>query len=130
DEIQQLVEEHEENDESISKIDKKDVETILTNSGIQNVQSEKIETTLKQMTDNEAYELKTHNIVPKYASKSIKIQTKAADLKVSPQNLKYMKQVHLDGKLCLVIELDENTVIDGFEMTPEVLYRKAEDMEE
>lgn len=130
DEIQHLAEEHEENDEPISTLDTKDVQTVLTNSGIEDVQTEQIETTLKRMTDNEAYELKTQNIVPKYASKSLKIQTKAADIKVSPQNLQYIRQVHLDGKLCLVLELDENTVIDGFEMIPEVLYKKAEDVEE
>ncbi|HLR02996.1 MAG TPA: DUF4317 family protein [Virgibacillus sp.] len=130
DEIQQLVEAHEENDEPVSKLDTKDVESVLTNSGIQDVSTEKIESTVKDMTDDETYEFKTQNIVPKYTSKSIKIETKAADLKVSPQNLKYIRQVNLNGKLCLVLELDENAVIDGFEMIPEVLYEKADDEDE
>lgn len=57
--------------------------------------------------------------MPKYNSKSIKIQTKVADLKLSPQELRYVRQMRVDGKLCLVIELDEGTVIEGFEMLTE-----------
>ncbi|HLQ71491.1 MAG TPA: DUF4317 domain-containing protein [Bacillota bacterium] len=126
DEVQHLVEAHEENGDDSPTLDKKDVENILTNSGVQNVDAERIEETLKRMTDNHNYELKTNNIVPKYTSKSIKIQTKVADIKVSPQDLKYVRQIHLNGKLSLVIELDENTVIDGFEMIPEALIDKKE----
>src|SRR5699024_2665989 len=126
DEVQHLVEAHEENGDDSPTLDKKDVENILTNSGVQNVDDERIEETLKRMTDNDNYELKTHNIVPKYTSKSIKIQTKVADIKVSPQDLKYVRQIHLNGKLSLVSELDENTVSDGFEMIPEALIDKKE----
>src|SRR5699024_9125459 len=118
DETQQPVEAHKANNEPVSKLDSYDMASVLTNSGIHDVSTEKIESTVRNTTDDETDEFKTQNIVPKYTSKSIKIETKAADLKVSPQNLKYIRQVNLNGKLCLVLELDENAVIDGFEMIP------------
>lgn len=37
----------------------------------------------------------------------------------------YVRQVELNGKLCLMIEVEENTVIEGFEMVPEALIQKV-----
>ncbi len=68
-------------------------------------------------------------MVPKYTSKSIKIKTKVADIKVCPQDLRYVRQTTLDGKLCLMIEVEENTVIEGFEMIPEAIFNRVEDKE-
>ncbi|WP_010650099.1 DUF4317 domain-containing protein [Oceanobacillus massiliensis] len=127
DEINRVVEENEEPD--APKLDYRDVEKVLKSSGIQDVDQEKVESAFKKVIDDEKYELKATSILPKYASKSIKIKTKVADIKVSPQDLRYVRQLHLDGKLCLMIEVEENTVIEGFEMIPEVLFKQAEDVE-
>ena len=56
--------------------------------------------------------------------KSIKIKTKVADVAIRPQDLKYVRQVKMDGKLCLMIEVEENTMIEGFEMIPEALFKQ------
>eukprot|EP00130_Batrachochytrium_dendrobatidis_P008392 XP_006683267.1 hypothetical protein BATDEDRAFT_93033 [Batrachochytrium dendrobatidis JAM81] len=124
DEIQRVIEENEEPE--APKIDYKDVANVLRSSGIQDIDTEKVESAFDKIIDDKAYEMKATSIVPKYTSKSIKIKTKVADLSVSPQELRYVRQVHIDGKLCLIIELEENTMIEGFEMLPEALFQKRE----
>ncbi|MFD2682636.1 DUF4317 domain-containing protein [Bacillus seohaeanensis] len=127
-EIHRVLEDNEEED--TPKLDYKDVEKVLKSSGVEDVDTEKVETAFKTVIDDEKYEFKANNIVPKYTSKSIKIETKVANVSISPQDLRYVRQVELNGKLFLMIEVEENTVIEGFEMIPEALFRKAEDNNE
>ncbi len=116
-EVQRVIEETD--PEDTPKLDYRDVETVLKTSGVEDVQAENVEAAFKKVIDDEHFELKANNVMPKYNSKSIKIQTKVADIKLSPQELRYVRQIRVDGKLCLVIELEENTVIEGFEMLTE-----------
>lgn len=71
------------------------------------------------ITDNEGYELKASSIVPKYKTKSIKINTKVANISISPQDLEFVRQVNYKGKRCIMIEIEEDAEIDGFKMLPE-----------
>ncbi|MEI3604994.1 DUF4317 domain-containing protein [Pseudogracilibacillus sp. SE30717A] len=119
-EIHRVVEENEE--EEPPTLDYRDVENVLKISGVEHVEREEVESAFETVIDDKAYELKASNVLPKYNSKSIKIKTKVAEIKVSPQDLKYVRQVQVDGKLCLMIEVEENTVIEGFEMIPEAMY--------
>lgn len=119
-EINRVIEESD--DEEEPTLDYKDVERVLTASGIKNVDTEKVETAFQRVIDDEKYEIKATNIVPKFDAKSIKIETKVANVKVSPQDLKYVKKVNFEGKRYLIIEVEEDTVIDGFTMIPEVLF--------
>ncbi|ASN06984.1 DUF4317 domain-containing protein [Virgibacillus necropolis] len=123
-EIHRVVEENEEED--VPKLDYKDVEKVLRSSGIEDVNPEKVESAFKTVIDDESYEFKANNIVPKYTSKSIKIETKIANISISPQDLRFVRQVHFDGKSYLMMEVEENTVIEGFEMIPEALFKKVE----
>lgn len=116
-EIQRVIEETD--PEETPRLDYRDVQTVLQSSGIEDVETEKVEAAFKKITDDERFELKANNVMPKYNTKSIKVQTKVADLKLSPQELRYVRQMRIDGKLCLVIELEESTVIEGFEMLTE-----------
>lgn len=116
-EIQRVIEETD--PEETPVLDYHDIGSVLENSGIEDVQSDAVEAAFKKMTNDENFELKANNVIPKYDSKSIKIKTKVADLKVSPSELRYLRQIRLNGKLCLVIELDENTTIEGFEIIEE-----------
>ncbi len=116
-EINRVVEENEE--EEPPTLDYRDVENVLKVSGIEDVEREKVESAFETVIDDKTYELKANNVLPNYNSKSIKIKTKVAEIKLSPQDLKYVRQVHVNGKLCLMIEVEENTVIEGFEMIPE-----------
>ncbi|MFC4560025.1 DUF4317 domain-containing protein [Virgibacillus kekensis] len=127
-EIHRVVEENEEDD--IPRLDYKDVEKVLTSSGIEDVSTEKVESAFKTVIDDEKYAFKATSIVPKYNSKSIKIETKIANISISPQDLRHVRQVHFHGKRYLMMEVEENTVIEGFEMIPEALFQKAPDDEE
>jgi hypothetical protein len=116
-EINRVIDENEEED--TPKLDFKDVERVLKVSGIEDVNIDKVEMAYRKVIDDEKYEFKASSIVPKYTSKSIKINTKVANISISPQDLKYVKQVNYNGKRCILIEVDEDTVIEGFKMIPE-----------
>lgn len=115
-EIHRVVEENEE--ETPPTLDYKDVERVLQQSGEQ-VETDKVKTAFQRVTDNETYELKASSIVPKYNSKSIKINTKIANIAISPQDLEYVRQVNYQGKRCIMIEIEEDAEIEGFKMLPE-----------
>ncbi|MBM7541053.1 DUF4317 domain-containing protein [Amphibacillus cookii] len=125
-EVHRIVEENEAEDDT-PKLDYKDVEQVLKHSGIETVDHEKLQTAFQNVVDNDQYELKAKHIVPKYNSKSIKINTKVANVAVSPEDLRFVKQIHFSGKRYLMIEVEEDTVIDGFTMIPEVFGEKSED---
>ena len=118
-EIHELVENHEE--EEPAKLDAKDIEQVLKSSGVENIEQERIQEALKQYTDDEHFEVKAQNIVPKFNSKSIKINTKVANIEVSPQDLRYVRQVVFNSKRYLMIEVEEEAIIDGFKVIPEAL---------
>ncbi|MDG5789717.1 DUF4317 domain-containing protein [Evansella sp. AB-P1] len=116
-EINRVVEENEEDD--TPKLDYRDVERVLKVSGIEGIDTEKVETAFQKVIDDEKYEIKASSIVPKYTSKSIKIETKVAKISISPQDLRFVRQINFTGKRYLMIEVEEDTVIDGFTMIPE-----------
>ena len=114
-EINSFIEEHA--DEDAPKLDYKDVERVLTASGVEDVRTEKVEQAFRQVTDNVKYELKAESVIPKYTSKSIKINTKIANITISPQDLQYVRQVNYQGKRCLLIEIDDSNP-DRYVMIP------------
>lgn len=116
-EINHVIEESE--DEEPPKLGYKELERVLKSSGLEEVDTEKVETAFQKVIDDDKYELKASSIVPKYNSKSIKIETKVAKISISPQDLRYVKQVNFNGKRCIMIEVEEDTVIEGFTMIPE-----------
>ncbi|WP_138752188.1 DUF4317 domain-containing protein [Paenibacillus sinopodophylli] len=118
-EIHQIIVTGEEEDPP--KLDYKDVELMLTASGVENVTTEKVERAFQTVVDDKNYELKASSVIPKFTSKSIKIDTKVAAISVSPQDLKYVKQVNYRGKRCILIEVDEDVVIEGFTLSTETL---------
>ncbi|GIP45718.1 hypothetical protein J45TS6_41770 [Paenibacillus sp. J45TS6] len=119
-EIQYVIETNEEEEEP-PKLDYKDLERVLTVSGVEDVTPEKVERAFETIIDDRNYELKASSVMPKYTTKSIKIDTKVATISVSPQDLKYVKQVNFQGKRCIMIEVDEDVVIEGFTLSTETL---------
>ncbi|MGY4690992.1 DUF4317 domain-containing protein [Salibacterium sp. K-3] len=115
-EINRVVEENEE--DTPPTLDYKDVGNVLKQSGEQ-VDPEYVKTAFQRAADNETHELKASSIVPKYNSKSIKINTKIANISISPQDLEYVRQVNYQGKRCIMIEVDEDAEVDGFKMLPQ-----------
>ncbi|GKV64064.1 MULTISPECIES: DUF4317 domain-containing protein [unclassified Sporosarcina] len=115
------VDEEEEDPEEPPALDKVQVERVLKMSGVDYVDAEQVKNAFESVVDNDMYEMKASHIVPSYTSKSIKIETKVANISVSPQDLKYVKQVNYDGKRCILIEVEEDTIIDGFKLISEKL---------
>ncbi len=123
-EINRVIEENEE--EETPKLDSKDVERVLKQSGVKDIHTEQIESAFKKVIDDDKYEIKASSIVPKYTSKSIKIETKVAKVSISPQDLRYVRQINFEGKRYLMIEVEEDTVIDGFKMITEAFGEKRD----
>ncbi|WNR43267.1 DUF4317 domain-containing protein [Paenibacillus roseipurpureus] len=118
-EIHRVIESNEE--EEPPKLDYRDVERMLSVSGVEDVTLEKVERAFQNVVDDKNYELKASSVIPKFTSKSIKIDTKVATITVSPQDLKYVRQVNYQGKRCIMIEVDEDVVIEGFTLNTETL---------
>ncbi|MGG1515429.1 DUF4317 domain-containing protein [Paenibacillus oryzisoli] len=118
-EVHRVIESHEE--EEPPKLDFTDVERMLKVSGVEDVTKEKVERAFQNVVDDRNYELKASSVIPKFTSKSIKIETKVATISVSPQDLKYVRQVNYQGKRCIMIEVDEDVVIEGFTLNTETL---------
>lgn len=123
DEIQRMMEvdDEEEAEETVPTLDTKEVTRVLKASGVEDVDSAKVERAFQKVVEDETYEMKAAHIVPSYASKSIKIETKVANIAISPQDLRYVRQVTVNGKRCLLIEVEEDTVIEGFTLLSEEL---------
>lgn len=113
--------EEEEEQEGVSALDKREVTRVLKASGVKNVDEGKVEMAFQTVVDDDMYEMKASHVVPSYTTKSIKIETKVANIAISPQDLKYVRQVNYDGKRCLLIEVEEDTMIEGFKLIEEEL---------
>lgn len=112
-EINQRVQEGvEDGDDEDSIVNYRDVESILTTSGIENVDTEKVKGAFKSVIDDEQHSFKAQNLLPK----TIKIDTEVAKLSIKPQHLKNVKYITHDGKRCLLLEINEDVVIEGFQL--------------
>ncbi|RKD22903.1 hypothetical protein BEP19_11750 [Ammoniphilus oxalaticus] len=125
-EINRLIDEEEEEQETSAMLDTKVVERVLKVSGVEEADTEKVQKAFKKVVDDENYELKASHVLPSFTSKSIKIDTKVAKISISPQDLKYVRQVNLNGKRCILIEVEEDAVIEGFTLLPEELLKEGE----
>ncbi|WLV24581.1 DUF4317 domain-containing protein [Aciduricibacillus chroicocephali] len=122
-EINRLMEDEEDDEEQIQTLDSRTVEKVLRASGIADVDTEKVQAAFQTVIDDEKYELKASNVVPNYNTKSIKIKTKVADIAISPQDLRYVRQINFNGRRCLLIEVEEDTMIEGFKLIEEETLR-------
>jgi len=120
-EIDKIVQDYEENEDSEESeppmLDSREIERILEVSGVEDVDTAKVEHAFKSVVDDENHEIKATNILPK----SIKINTKVADLSVSPKELKNIQYITYNGKRCLLIEIDEDVVVEGFKLETRTL---------
>lgn len=96
-----------------------DVKNILKNCGAEIISD--IETAFEE-TCGSKYDFKINNIVPEFNSKSIKITSEIANIALTPKDLNSVKQVrNKDGRRCLLIEIEEDIVIEGFTLETEEL---------
>ena len=95
----------------------RDVKNILDNCGAEIISD--IEAAFEE-TCGSKYDFKITNIVPEFNSKSIKITSEVANIILTPKDLNSVKQVkNKDGRRCLLIEIDEDIVIEGFKLETE-----------
>ena len=112
-EIDKIVEVYKEEDEEEEPVlDYRDVGEILTTSGLENVDESTVKEAFKMVIDDEQHAFKAHNLIPK----SIKINTEIAKLSIKPQDLKNVKYITYNGKRCLLLEIDEDVDIEGFQL--------------
>ena len=94
-----------------------DVKNILNNCGAEIISD--VETAFEE-TCGSNYNFKTNNIVPEFNSKSIKITSEIANITLTPKDLNSIKQVrNKDGRRCLLIEIEDDIVIEGFKLETE-----------
>ena len=60
------MEDEEEEEESIPTLDTKEVERVLKASGVEDVDTEKVEMAFQRVIDDETYEMKASHVVPNY----------------------------------------------------------------
>ena len=114
-EIDKLVQENNEDEESEIEspmLDYRDVERILTVSGVENVDTARVEHAFKAVVADETHEFKASSILPK----TIKIETKIATVSIHPKELGNVKYITFNGKQCLLLEVNEDVVVEGFRL--------------
>ena len=114
-EIDKLVQENNEDDESEIEspmLDYRDVERILTVSGVENVDTARVEHAFKAVVADETHEFKASSILPK----TVKIETKIATVSIHPKELGNVKYITFNGKQCLLLEVNEDVVVEGFRL--------------
>ncbi|CAH2713858.1 hypothetical protein BACCIP111895_01012 [Neobacillus rhizosphaerae] len=117
-EIDRVVQENQEKEDSEPPtLDHRDIERILTVSGVENVETAKVEHAFKSVVADEKHEFKASSLIPK----NIKISTKVANVTINPKDLKNLKYITYEGKRCLLLEVDEEVVVEGFRLESKTL---------
>ncbi|MHC1682750.1 MAG: DUF4317 family protein [Clostridiaceae bacterium] len=93
-----------------------EIKDVLIESGIEDLES--LEKAYQEVAADTVPEFKVQNIVPDMNSKSIKINTEDMSLSFAPKELKNIKKVkNKHGNTCLLIELNDDVIIDGFQLS-------------
>lgn len=118
-EIDKIVQESEdEEDEEAPSLNYRDIGTILTTSGVENVEPSAVKEAFKTVIADEQHTFKADNLIPK----AVKINTEVANLSLSPKDLKNVKYIMHNGKRCLLLEIDEDVEIEGFQLESSPFY--------
>ncbi|WP_368488576.1 DUF4317 domain-containing protein [Clostridium sp. BJN0013] len=98
-------------------LDINEVTRVLEESGVENTGV--VKSAFEEVCGGD-YEFKVRNVMPDFKSKSIKIENENTNITISPKDLSAVKQVvNKFGKKCLLIELKEDMIIDGFNLETE-----------
>ncbi len=110
-EIEKIVEMQKEfNEDEPATIDQQDVERILKQSGIGEIDTEKVKKAFTTVVADEQHEFKADSLIPK----KININTENAKIALTPDQLHNLKYVNYNGRKCLLIEIDDEVNIEGF----------------
>src|SRR5699024_1777064 len=117
DKIDQENEENEDETESPT-IDYRDVENDLRTRDIEKEEESKVKDALNSVIENEKHEFKASSLLPK----TVKINTETMKLSLSPKELKNVKYITFDGKPCLLIEMNDDVSVEGFQLETGTYY--------
>src|SRR5690625_483624 len=110
-EIDQIIEESKEDEDSEAPLlDYNDVEHILSSSGVENVDTERVKQTFQTIFDDEQHAFEAESLLPN----KVKINTDTTKISIDPKHLKDVKYITYEGKRCLLLEIGDDVEIEGF----------------
>jgi len=110
-EIDHIIEESKEDEDSETpQLDYNDVEHILSASGVENVDTERVKQTFQTIFDDEQHAFEAESLLPN----KVKINTDTTKISIDPKHLKDVKYITYEGKRCLLLEIGDDVEIEGF----------------
>lgn len=113
DKLNEIVEEHKEEPEPVL-LDKNEVKTIFASSGVSNEKLEQFDRCYDE-TAGEDTSLLISNV---FNTRSFEVKTPDVMIKVSPERTDLIETRTIDGRECIVIELDGNIEVNGICVRP------------
>ena len=110
--LQEMVEEHKEEPAPLV-LDKNEVKTLLAGSGVANEKLEELDRIYEAAGEDTA--LYANNV---FNARSFDVKTPDVVIKVSPDRTDLIGTRRIDGRECLVIELDGNIEVNGITVRP------------
>src|SRR5690625_175183 len=113
-EIDQIIQENDDDEVETDapNLGYRDIEHILSASGVEDIDTEKVKDTFQTVFADDQHEFKADSLLPK----KVKINTEIAKLSISPEHLKSVKYITYQGKRCLLLEIEDNVEIEGFQL--------------
>lgn len=112
--LQEMVEEHKEEPAPLV-LDKNEVKTLLAGSGVANEKLEELDRIYETAGEDTA--LYANNV---FNARSFDVKTPDVVIKVSPDRTDLIGTRKIDGRECLVIELDGNIEVNGITVRPSI----------
>lgn len=112
--LQEMVEEHKEEPAPLV-LDKNEVKTLLAGSGVANEKLEELDRIYEAAGEDTA--LYANNV---FNARSFDVKTPDVVIKVSPDRTDLIGTRKIDGRECLVIELDGNIEVNGITVRPSI----------
>ena len=110
-EIDHIIEESKEDEDlETPQLDYNDVEHILSASGVENVDTERVKQTFQTIFDDEQHAFEAESLLPN----KVKINTDTTKISIDPKHLKDVKYITYEGKRCLLLEIGDDVEIEGF----------------
>src|SRR5690625_271332 len=110
-EIDHIIEESKEDEDlETPQLDYNDVEHILSASGVENVDTERVKQTFQTIFDDEQHAFEAESLLPN----KVKINTDTTKISIDPKHLKDVKYITYEDKRCLLLEIGDDVEIEGF----------------
>ena len=120
--LNEMVQEHREEPEPLL-LDKNEVKTLFESSGVSDDRLEEFDKHYNE-TAGEQTALLADNVI---SARSFEVKTPDVIIKVNPERTDLIETRNLDGRPCLVIELDGNVEVNGISVRAPLETRKTED---